>query len=128
MADMSLEGKKIRLVDFPGQVFSLHYAGWEDQWIVKNQWGQDMLRVNESEVYPYLIENGPPVTPKYPNYLMEKVRQQIGLESYDASRDAEINEMPHDTVLNSCLIWEGIIGYTFTLKNWIKDIYGVTLE
>lgn len=63
----------------------------------------------------------------YPNYIMEKVRQHLGLEAYDTSRDADINNMSHDEVFQHCLYWEGIIGYENTIKGWIKDIYGVEL-
>lgn len=64
----------------------------------------------------------------YSNYIKEKVRQRLGLESYDASRDEEIDGMSHNAVLDACLEWEGIIGYGYTLRDWIKNIYGVTLE
>jgi len=64
----------------------------------------------------------------YPNYIMEKVRQRLGLESYDTSRDEEINLLPRNNVLDACLEWEGIIGYGYTIRDWIKDVYGVTLE
>jgi hypothetical protein len=51
-----LEGKRIRLVDFPNQEFYLTYAGWGDEWIVKNMQGQDMMRVTGTEAKPYLAE------------------------------------------------------------------------
>ena len=66
--------------------------------------------------------------PKYPVYIMEKVRQHLGLEHYDTSRDAEINEMSHSAVLDHALEWEGIIGYGGTIRGWIETIYGVKLE
>ena len=64
----------------------------------------------------------------YPDYIMEKVRQRLGLEPYDTSRDSEINNMSHGTVLDHVLEWEGIIGYGYTIPGWIKDIYGVDLR
>lgn len=63
----------------------------------------------------------------YPNYIMEKVRQRLGLEPYNTSRDEDINNMSRDEVFQHCLYWEGIIGYENTIKSWIKDIYGVEL-
>ena len=66
-------------------------------------------------------------TPKYTTYIMQKVRQHLGLESYDTSRDAEINNMSHNAVFRHCLEWEGIIGYDNAIADWIHDIYGVTL-
>ena len=67
------------------------------------------------------------VVPKYPSYIMEIVRQHLGLEPYDTSRDSEISEMSHDAVFEHVLEWEGIIGYQYTIPGWIKDIYGVEL-
>lgn len=64
----------------------------------------------------------------YPNYIMEKVRQHLGLEPYDTSRDEEINSMSHRSILDHCLEWEGIIGYTGQIIGWIDDIYGVSLD
>jgi len=64
----------------------------------------------------------------YPDYIMEKVRQHLDLEPYDTSRDSEINDMSRNEIFRRCLEWEGIIGYDSTIKYWIKDIYGVTLE
>lgn len=59
MADKKdLEGKKVRLHDFPGQIFTLTYAGWEDQWIVKNTEWVDMLRCSGDEAIPFLIPEG----------------------------------------------------------------------
>ncbi len=66
--------------------------------------------------------------PVYPDYIMQKVRQHLGLEYYDTSRDAEINDMAHNDVFYHCLEWEGIIGYDLTIRGWVVDIYGVTLS
>lgn len=63
----------------------------------------------------------------YPDYIMEKVRQRLGLEEWDTSRDHEINNMSHDTLFKHCLEWEGIIGYDYTIRNFIIDIYGVQI-
>ena len=66
--------------------------------------------------------------PAYPYYIMEMVRQHLGLELYDTSRDEEINNMSHGTVLDHVMEWEGIIGYGYTIPQWIKDIYGIELS
>ena len=65
--------------------------------------------------------------PKYPDYIMAKVRQHLGLEEDDTSRDAEINRMSPNSLFDHCLEWEGIIGYGGSLRQWINDIYGVSL-
>lgn len=64
----------------------------------------------------------------YPEYIMQTVRQHLGLEEWDTSRDEEINGMSHGTVFDHVLEWEGIIGYGYTIHGWINDIYGVNLE
>ncbi len=68
------------------------------------------------------------VVPKYNNSIMERVRQHLGLEEYDTSRDGEINRMSHDAVLDHVLEWEGIIGYGYQIRGWVENIYGVKLE
>lgn len=68
------------------------------------------------------------VEPVYPNYIMEKVRQRLGLESWDTSQDEDINSMTHMSVFDHCLNWEGMIGYTLQIMDWVQDIYGVSLE
>jgi len=73
------------------------------------------------------FDKDPPV-PKYPIYIMQMVRQHLNLESYDTSRDSEINAMTHNEIFDHCLEWEGIIGYGGTLHSWVFDIFGVTLE
>ncbi len=76
-----------------------------------------------------LSDNGDMVvTPKYPDYIMQKVRQRLNLEECDTSKDEEINNMSHGTVLDHVMEWEGIIGYRYTIHDWIKDIYDVDLS
>lgn len=107
-----------------GNVYHTSESDWEAQLWIDSQTTEyghaqqaDVDELNKKEV-----------TPGYPNYIMEKVRQHLGLESYDTSKDAEINDMNHNTVFFHCLEWEGIIGYGPTIHGWINDIYGVNLE
>lgn len=70
-----------------------------------------------------------PVTPKYPLYIMRNVRQKLGLDNPDdTSKDQEINEMSHIAVFTYCLEWEGMIGYSHQIVNWVEAIYGVELR
>jgi hypothetical protein len=39
-----------------------------------------------------------------------------------------VQSMPPNEVFGLVLQWEGIIGYDYKIKSWIKDIYGVDLE
>jgi len=65
---------------------------------------------------------------QYTTYIMEKVRQHLGLESWDPSRDSEINLMSKDEVFKHCLEWEGIIGYDYEIRKMMSDIYGTSLS
>lgn len=65
---------------------------------------------------------------KYPEHIMDRVRQRLGLEEGDTSKDFKIDTMNHLTVLDHCLCWEGIIGYNNTILDWIDNIYGVKLK
>lgn len=68
------------------------------------------------------------VVPKYSAHIMDMVRQHIGLEPGDTSRDEEINNMTRDSIFDHCLEWEGIIGYGYQIRSWIEDIYGVNVS
>ena len=60
---------------------------------------------------------------QYSNYLMRSVRQSIGLEEDDTSRDDAIMEMDSYELLDRFLEWEGIIGYTQKIVNILKEIF-----
>ena len=48
---------------------------------------------------------------RYSNFIMEAVRQNMGLDEDDTSMDDEIMEMDGEEVVRRYLEWEGIIGY-----------------
>ncbi len=50
-----LEGKQIDITGFDGY-FTLTYAGWGEEWIVKDEDGTDMLRCHVDETWDHLIE------------------------------------------------------------------------
>lgn len=93
--------------------------GWQEGY---GYWKQD---VDGGEVAKLSSAN---VEPKYPDYIMEKVRQHLGLEPYDTSRDEEINNVSRDLVFQHVLEWEGIIGYDYQIRSWIENIYGVNVS
>lgn len=70
------------------------------------------------------LENNPN---KYSESIMECVRQRLGLEKYDDSRDEEINCLSPDEILDHVCNWNGLIGYASTIKSWIGDIYKLKL-
>lgn len=65
---------------------------------------------------------------KYPPYIMKHVRENLGLEENDSSRDKEINKMSKLEVLDKVATWNGLIGYGYTISKWVQDIYGIELE
>jgi hypothetical protein len=64
----------------------------------------------------------------YPENILRIVRQNLNLEPTDASKDDEINAMSQSEIFNCVCEWEGIIGYSRTIRGWIKDIYGINLD
>lgn len=65
---------------------------------------------------------------KYPTYILRKLRQREDLDENDESMDKIFNEMSPDAVLSEVCMWEGLIGYGSTIKEWVEDIYGVDLD
>lgn len=65
---------------------------------------------------------------RYPEHIMECVRQNLGLERFDAHKDEYINRLSPDEVFNRVCDWNGLIGYAPLIKIWIEDIYKVNLD
>lgn len=65
---------------------------------------------------------------KYPEDIMEILRQRLGLEEDDTSRDSEINTYTPSEAFEEVCNWEGFLGYASTIKSWIEDIYGIDLD
>ena len=63
----------------------------------------------------------------YPEHIMETLRQRIGLEEDDTSRDDELHTLTPLEALDECLSWEGIDGYTSWILNVIRDTFKVKL-
>lgn len=64
----------------------------------------------------------------YSEDIMERVRMALGLDANNKNRDAEIMEMDKIDILELCLRWEGIIGYSSMIIDIINNIYGVYLD
>lgn len=64
---------------------------------------------------------------KYSESIKVKVRQNLDYDKEDRSIDNEIDEMSADEVFNRVCTWEGLIGYGDTIREWIRDVYGVKL-
>lgn len=64
----------------------------------------------------------------YPEYIMKKLRQRLNLEPNDTSRDEELNALSSREVFEECCNWEGLIGYSVPLLNWIQDCFHFKIE
>lgn len=64
----------------------------------------------------------------YSDSVMRRVRNVMGLEDNDESRDTEIRQLSPKEVFDYVLSYEGIIHFTDTIINWIDDIYEVDLD
>lgn len=66
---------------------------------------------------------------KYPEYIMNYVRQGMGLEENDTSKDDFINNvMSKNDVFDSVCDWQGLISWGVIIKDWVSDIYNIDLE
>lgn len=65
---------------------------------------------------------------KYPEDIMECVRQRLGLDKYDDSRDSDINNMSANEVFEHVCNWNGLLGHATFIKSWIHDIYKIDLD
>ena len=65
---------------------------------------------------------------KYPEYIMERLRQRYDLAADDTSMDCEFGEWTKGKVFREVLEWEGICGYSDWLLGLVEDIYGIELK
>lgn len=65
---------------------------------------------------------------KYPENIMRMVRESLGLEPDDTSRDEKIEAMSKQSIFNRVCNWEGFIGAGDTIIKWINQIYGIDLN
>ena len=64
----------------------------------------------------------------YPEYIMRMLRQRLGLEPNDTSRDEELSLMTPSDAFEEVLEWNGLIGFSSTIKAWIEDTYGFNID
>lgn len=63
-----------------------------------------------------------------PKRIVKVVRQTMGLDADDYTRDKEIACMSHRELFDAWLTWNGIIGYTEEILDTIETIYSIALE
>jgi len=64
---------------------------------------------------------------KYSESIMSRCRQRLGLEKDDISKDARIEGWTKEGILDECLKWEGIVGFTPLIFSWLEDL-GIVKE
>lgn len=83
---------------------------------------QDIIeKINEYNDYIESAVN------KYSEDIMQFLRQREGLNKFDFSKDAELNVLSSNEAFEEVLKWK-LGGYSDTIKDWVKDIYGVDLN
>ena len=69
------------------------------------------------------------ITERYPEHIIEKLRQRQDLDIDDCSMDDEFQQMAPNEVFHEVLNWEGFLGsWDSTIKGWIEDIYCIDLD
>ena len=63
-----------------------------------------------------------------PSYIMENLRERRNLEYDDATEDADILSMSGAEFLDELLNWEGVIGYTNIIMEYIEMAFGIDLN
>jgi hypothetical protein len=59
---------------------------------------------------------------------MKQLRQRLGLEEDDTSRDDYLATLSLNEVFEEICNWNGLINYAYTIRSWIEDIYGISVE
>ena len=59
---------------------------------------------------------------------MRKLRQRRWLEPNDISSDEILNNFSPQQAFKEVLSWEGLINWDETIKEWINDIYGISID
>ena len=65
---------------------------------------------------------------RIPSYIMENLRARRGLEYDDATEDDDILTMSGSEFLDELLSWEGLLGYTNSIMEYIELAFGVDLN
>ena len=106
------------------QAYDIYYEGqwWHERPIAASVKGIEDIDTS-------LLSEPPGKSPgmAYSVGIMQTLRQKRGLEPNDTSQDAAINDMGHHEAFRNVLEWEGIIGFDYKIRDWVKEIYGIEL-
>lgn len=61
-------------------------------------------------------------------YILESIRQNLGLKKYDTSEDEYINKLSPEQIVEKYLTWNGLIGWGYDIINLIEDVYKIKLK
>ena len=66
---------------------------------------------------------------RYSLSIVYALRQRAGLDKHDESMDDRFLRMDKSDVLHEVMEWNGLLGgWDYTIKDWIKSIYGIDLD
>ncbi len=67
-------------------------------------------------------------TDRIDNDILNNVRENLGVESDDKSRDDEINMMSPSELFKRWCEWNGLINYSKEIKRVMGNIYGIDID
>lgn len=90
----------------------------------------DIQVVTDEEISDKIcIYNNPNMTYKYNDEVMKAVRQSLGLDGNDTSRDSDIMQMDKKDVFEHYCLWNGLLGYHYQyLLEAVESIFDVKLS
>lgn len=65
---------------------------------------------------------------RYPENIMSTIRQYHGMDNMDTSRDEEFGSYTPNEVFEIVTGYAGLKGCSYVIKNWINNIYGISLD
>ncbi len=66
---------------------------------------------------------------KYPEYIYQSVRRNLGYAEDETKADDAIDKMSRTEVLNRVAAWHNLIGgWAPEIQGWIEGIYNIKLE
>ncbi len=60
--------------------------------------------------------------------IIRNVRENLGVEPGDTSKDDEINRMSLNEIFDRWCEWNGLINYGKTIRKVIGSVYGIDIE
>lgn len=97
---------------------------------LKNRGCTDIQVISDEEIANIIHKyNSPNIVYKYKDDVMKAVRQSLGLEENDTSRDNDIMQMDKKSVFEHYCLWNGLLGYYYQdLLDAVEGIFDVKLS